>query len=90
MKTSTSERVTRIVFGLGLLAVGSFSNIFVTAMAYLMGLILLGIGFYTASTEYPEDEPEAQAKPAPAARPQAQVKVAKPKAAARKKPGKKS
>jgi hypothetical protein len=56
MKTSTSERVTRVVFGLGLLTVGAFSGLYVSLTAYLMGLLLLGIAVYTKATEYPEDE----------------------------------
>lgn len=89
MKTDTSERLRRIIFGLGLIAIGSFSNIYVTALAYLMGLILVGIGIYTKATEYAEDEVGSEigarlAKPKEPSEPMETMKIATAPKAAKK------
>ena len=55
MKTTRNEQITRIVLGLGVMFVGSFSFYHVIIAGYLFGLLLIGIGLYPKSTEYPED-----------------------------------
>jgi disulfide bond formation protein DsbB len=85
MKTTRDERIARIVLGLGVMFVGSFSFYHVVIAGYLFGLLLIGIGLYPKSTEYPEDAAKAsKADTAPAA------KASAPKKAVRKKSARKN
>jgi hypothetical protein len=62
MKTTRNEQITRIALGLGVMFVGSFSFYHVMIAGYLFGLLLIGIGLYPRSTEYPEDDVKAPEK----------------------------
>lgn len=85
MKTTRDERIARIVLGLGVMFVGSFSFYHVIIAGYLFGLLLIGIGLYPKSTEYPEDAAHiAKSESVPAA------KASAPKKAMRKKPARKN
>jgi|WetSurMetagenome_2_1015567.scaffolds.fasta_scaffold772157_2 hypothetical protein len=59
MKTTRDERIARIVLGLGVMFIGNFSFYHVMVAGYLFGLLLIGIGLYPKSTEYPEDHEKA-------------------------------
>ena len=62
MKTTRDERIARVVLGLGVMFVGSFSFIELAIAGYLIGLLLIGIGVYPKSTEYESDDLIMQAR----------------------------
>jgi hypothetical protein len=78
MKTTRDEQLARIVLGLGVMFVGSFSFVQITIAGYLIGLLLIGIGLVPHSTEYPEDYVKAAPK-APAFEKAPAAKAAAPK-----------
>ncbi len=67
MKTSQDLRVKRVVFGMGLMAVGTVFVMPLSFASYIIGLLLVGFGIDPRGTEYPEDDlpPAAVAKPRP-------------------------
>lgn len=75
MKTTRQEQLARVVMGLGVMFVGSFSFVQIAIAGYLFGLLLIGIGLYPKSTEYPENfEKKRDAAPAAASSAKTQKK----------------
>jgi hypothetical protein len=89
MKTTRDERIARVVLGLGVMFVGSFSFMEIAIAGYLFGLLLIGIGVYPKSTEYAEDvekgsAPAKKASPSLAKASESAPVAAAPKARASK------